>query len=89
MGRDGSGGGKVGVVVEMQGSALVVCNHFGKALVPLHSCKTLSAASGKLTPWTTSPYSYISRYTEYIARYTKTSFLIIVYLEIYDYEQKL
>ncbi len=48
-------------------------------------------SSGNLTPWTTSPYSYISRYTEYTSRYTKTSFqvLLIVYLEIYDYERKL
>ncbi len=34
-------------------------------------------------------YYDISRYTEYISRYTKTSFFIIVYLEIYDYERKL
>ncbi len=45
--------------------------------------------SGNLSHWTISPHSFISRYTEYISRYTRTSFPIIVYLEIYDYERKL
>jgi hypothetical protein len=61
----------------------------GPAAVPASAAGPALITSGNLTPWTTSPYSYVSRYTEYISRYTKKSFLIIVYLGIYEYERKL
>jgi hypothetical protein len=68
---------------------LCLCNPYACVASARVTHQTRVLPSGNLTPWTTSPYSYISKYTEYISRYTKTSFLIIVYLEIYDYERKL